>query len=240
MPSRTPLLSSAQAPGLSSRLSDSSLTSLDPNNRRAQQQQHQLQQRTASSSSSMASSARMGPSSTASSTARFGPTAVLGGGQSRVLQQSSNPKAGFIPVDGYNNDDDDLDDHLHTFTAAEKKDLSSPFDITSWRGWANALTLLVLLMAVLGLFALYPIISFYTNDGSASGRNTPGYNLGGINSTGQIPSIQGLPQLVDPDTPEDVFFKTGFDGEEWKLVFSDEFNVEGRTFYDGGECIAAR
>jgi hypothetical protein len=133
-----------------------------------------------------------------------------------------------------------MDDHLHTFTAADKKSLSSPFDITSWRGWANAITLLTLLAAVVGIFALYPIISFYVDDGSSSGRSTPGYNLGGVNASGQYPVIPGLPSLVDPDTPEDVYYRTGFDGEEWKLVFSDEFNVDGRTFYDGGEHRPSR
>lgn len=170
--------------------------------------------------------------------ARFGPTAQLSNGQARALAatSSSNTKAAFLPVNGMD-DDDDMDDHLHTFTAAEKKDLTSPFDIMSWRGWANAITLLTLLAAIVGIFALYPIISFYADNGAGSGRNTPGYNLGGVNASGQFPSIAGLPTLVDPDTPEDVYLKTGFDGEEWRLVFSDEFNVDGRTFYDGGTFI---
>jgi hypothetical protein len=180
----------------------------------------------------------MGPSASGnsfSSTTRLGPTANLLGNKGGVPNSSGKE---FIPV-GHDDDDDDMDDHLHTFTAAEKKDLSSPFDITSFRGWANAITLLVLLGAVIGIFALYPLISFYYTDGSASGRNTPGYNLGGVNGTGQFPVIPGLPQLVDPDTPPDVYTKTGFDGEEWTLVFSDEFEVEGRSFYPGGESPLA-
>jgi hypothetical protein len=222
MPSTTrqPLLSSAQAPGMSHRLSESSLTSLDPNNQR--------------SGSSM--SQRMGPSASGnsfSSSTRLGPTANL---LSKQNVPSNSHGKEFIPV-GHDDDDEDMDDHLHTFTAAERKDLSSPFDITSWRGWANAITLLVLLGAVIGIFALYPLISFYVTDGSASGKNTSGYNLGGVNATGQIPSIPGLPSLVDPDTPADVYTRTGFDGNEWTLVFSDEFNVDGRTFYPGGESF---
>lgn len=132
-----------------------------------------------------------------------------------------------------------MDDDLHTFTEKDTHDLSSPFDITSWRGWANALTLGVLLSAIIGIFALYPIISFYYKGGSSSGRNTSGYGLGGINGTGQYPAIPGLPQLVDPDTPSDVLTKTGFDGEEWTLVFSDEFEVEGRSFWPGGKPFCA-
>jgi hypothetical protein len=220
MPSTTrqPLLSSAQAPGMSHRLSETSLTSLDPNNHRA--------------GSSM--SQRMGPSASGnsfSSSARLGPTANLLSTKN-VVHNSGGKE--FVPV-GHDDDDEDMDDQLHTFTAAERKDLSSPFDITSWRGWANAITLLILLGAVIGIFALYPLISFYYTDGSASGKNTSGYNLGGVNATGQFPVIPGLPSLIDPDTPPDLYTRTGFDGNEWTLVFSDEFNVDGRTFYPGGE-----
>jgi hypothetical protein len=179
----------------------------------------------------------MGPSASAnsfSSTTRLGPTANLLGNKN-VVPNSGGKE--FQQV-GHDDDDEDMDDQLHTFTAAERKDLSSPFDIMSWRGWANAITLLVLLGAVIGIFALYPLISYFYTDGSASGRNTPGYNLGGVNATGQFPVIPGLPSLVDPDTPDDVYTRTGFDGKEWTLVFSDEFNVDGRTFYPGGEYLS--
>ncbi|EIW68811.1 hypothetical protein TREMEDRAFT_69207 [Tremella mesenterica DSM 1558] len=63
---------------------------------------------------------------------------------------------------------------------------------------------------------------------------TPGYNLGGINGSGQYP-YTGLPTLIDPETPMDVYKRTGSDGEEWNLVFSDEFNKDGRTFYNGDD-----
>ena len=133
--------------------------------------------------------------------------------------------------------DDDEDDALHTFTAAEKRNIDSvsKVDITSLRGWANALMLVVLLLALVGIFAIYPIASFYYNNNNSNGANTAGYNLGGVNASGQYPVIPNLPQLIDPDTPEDVKTRTGFDGEQWNLVFSDEFNVDGRTFYPGDD-----
>lgn len=180
-------------------------------------------------------SRRIGPSASGNS---FAPSVRLGPTANSMSHIGMIPKSGgqtFAPVGQIDDDDHDLDDHLHTFTAADRKDLSSPFDITSWRGWANGITLLILLGAIIGIFALYPLISFYYTDGSVSGRNTPGYNLGGVNATGQIPAIPGLPSLVDSDTPTDVYTRTGFDGNEWTLVFSDEFNVDGRTFYPGGE-----
>ena len=42
--------------------------------------------------------------------------------------------------------------------------------------------------------------------------------------------------MIDPDTPPEVYSRTGFDGnDDWELVFSDEFNEDGRTFYDGDD-----
>ena len=76
-----------------------------------------------------------------------------------------------------------------------------------------------------------------------------------MNSTGQVPSIDGLPGLIDSDTPQAAYTRTGFDGQEYKLVFSDEvsflgisllvvllthlflaqFNTPGRTFWPGDD-----
>jgi beta-glucanase (GH16 family) len=44
-----------------------------------------------------------------------------------------------------------------------------------------------------------------------------------------------LPSLIDKDTPDDARTRTGFDGQKYNLVFSDEFEVEGRTFYPGDD-----
>ena len=44
-----------------------------------------------------------------------------------------------------------------------------------------------------------------------------------------------MPQIIDPDTPDNAKSRTGFDGQDYELVFSDEFNVDGRTFYPGDD-----
>jgi hypothetical protein len=42
--------------------------------------------------------------------------------------------------------------------------------------------------------------------------------------------------LVDLDTPKEAFVKPSYrDGTDWILVFSDEFNTDGRTFYPGDD-----
>lgn len=44
-----------------------------------------------------------------------------------------------------------------------------------------------------------------------------------------------MPSLIDEDTPEEARTRTGFDGEEYKLVFSDEVGLFlPSTCYDGG------
>ncbi|WVQ74080.1 hypothetical protein IAR50_003664 [Cryptococcus sp. DSM 104548] len=214
-----PLLASAQTPGQSQRLSDSSISSSD-NYASMSYRGYGLR------SSSLTSS-------------NFGPTASLtssGGITASQLASGPIPSSAFTPAHNFSwHDDDDMDDPLHTFTDAEKTDLTSPFDITSWRGWANGLTLAFLAAGGLMLFGGYPVLTFYYPNTPSAGASTAGYNLGGINASGQYPDIPGMPRLIDADTPDWAKSRTGFDGEEWTLVFSDEFEKEGRTFFEGDD-----
>jgi beta-glucan synthesis-associated protein KRE6 len=63
-----------------------------------------------------------------------------------------------------------------------------------------------------------------------------GYNLGGINATGQL--MQTSFSLIDKDTPASAYTKASpVDGQTMNLVFSDEFEVEGRSFYPVSSCF---
>lgn len=63
-----------------------------------------------------------------------------------------------------------------------------------------------------------------------------GFNFGGINASGQVPDIPGNWGLVDKDTPAEVRTKADYiNGKTYQLIFSDEFNVDGRTFYPGDD-----
>jgi hypothetical protein len=42
-----------------------------------------------------------------------------------------------------------------------------------------------------------------------------------------------MPQTIDVDTPKSAHTRKGFDGFDYEIVFSDEFNTPGRTFYPG-------
>jgi hypothetical protein len=124
-----------------------------------------------------------------------------------------------------------MDDNLH-MAGGKADDHWDPFSL---RGWLNAVTIFVLLAALIVLFAGWPIIVAFQNHANTNGGNTPGFNLGGINGSGQVPAITNFPNLIDQDTPANVRSRTGFDGKSYDLVFSDEFNTDGRTFYPGDD-----
>ncbi|KAJ6499293.1 beta-glucan synthesis-associated [Mycena sanguinolenta] len=120
--------------------------------------------------------------------------------------------------------DEDPDDELHR---PDKTGTS-----LSVRGVTNIGCLLIVVAAMLALFIGYPVLSF------TSGKLVPGgiLNIGGRNATGQVPDIAGKRGLIDAETPVEVYSKPSWvGGEEMQLVFSDEFNTDGRTFYPGDD-----
>ncbi|KAJ9101837.1 hypothetical protein QFC21_003177 [Naganishia friedmannii] len=157
--------------------------------------------------------------------------------------KSGTTSGGAVPTRGtgtgtgvfmWNDKDDEMDDALHTPDAAGVKDRNH-FDLFSLRGWLNGVTIFVLLAGLIMLFAGFPIIVHYRDDNKDEGSATSGFNLGGINSTGQVPQLGNFPSLIDPDTPQDAYTRKGFDGADWTLAFSDEFNMDGRTFFPGDD-----
>ncbi|KAH9476339.1 Beta-glucan synthesis-associated protein KRE6 [Psilocybe cubensis] len=44
-----------------------------------------------------------------------------------------------------------------------------------------------------------------------------------------------MPDPIDSHTPQSARTRTGFDGHDYELVFSDEFETDGRTFYPGDD-----
>ncbi|KAJ2934244.1 hypothetical protein H1R20_g2843, partial [Candolleomyces eurysporus] len=123
----------------------------------------------------------------------------------------------------------DDDDYLHD--PNEKGGVRGDKDAFPWRGILNVSVLCLLVLGLLSLFVIYPVITYYR--GVERNKLIDG-NIR-INATGQAPILFQMPQLIDPDTPQTARSRTGFDGEEYTLVFSDEFNVEGRSFYPGDD-----
>ncbi|PWN50880.1 concanavalin A-like lectin/glucanase, partial [Violaceomyces palustris] len=129
--------------------------------------------------------------------------------------------------------DSEPDDYLHNPDPARDRKGDHTGTIFTWRGLMNIGSLALLAAGLLTLFAGYPVITFFTQKKASTAG---GFNLGGINATGQVPNVPVQRSLIDPDTPQEVRKRKSFDGKtDMKLVFSDEFNVEGRTFYPGDD-----
>ncbi|KAI0659067.1 beta-glucan synthesis-associated [Cubamyces menziesii] len=122
---------------------------------------------------------------------------------------------------------DDDDDFLHAPEYGRNRHA-----YWSSRGILNVGVLVLLVAAVLTLFLCYPLLDFYRNEA----RNVAITANVRVNSTGQTPiAAFQMPELIDLDTPDSAKTRTGFDGQEYELVFSDEFNTDGRTFYPGDD-----
>ncbi|KAJ8594833.1 beta-glucan synthesis-associated [Rhizopogon salebrosus TDB-379] len=129
--------------------------------------------------------------------------------------------------------DTEPDDPLHNPDPRRDRKNDRGGSIFTCRGLTNLGCLIVLAVGLVTLFAGYPIISYFTKK---SLSNEGGFNLGGINASGQIPSIPNNYGLIDVDTPSSAHTYTSFaDSSEWQLVFSDEFNQDGRTFWPGDD-----
>ena len=106
-------------------------------------------------------------------------------------------------------------------------------DHFSVRGFANVSTMILLVLAVLMLFLGYPVLHTVSTEHADHDR---AMSLG--RDANNVPKLQNMnslrTSLIDPDTPMDVRNRTRYrDGKPMVLVFSDEFNQDGRSFYPG-------
>ncbi|GAA5966221.1 hypothetical protein JCM8115_006413 [Rhodotorula mucilaginosa] len=100
----------------------------------------------------------------------------------------------------------------------------------SWNGLLNLAAIAILGLGLLFVFGGLPVYSWIT------ALKMPTYGatgLGGVNASGQVPDIPAFRGLIDKDTPPAALTRTGLDGLNYNLVFSDEFNQDGRLFYEG-------
>ncbi|TFY54535.1 hypothetical protein EVJ58_g8808 [Rhodofomes roseus] len=132
-------------------------------------------------------------------------------------------------------DDEEVDDDFHKPDVLDKPSQIRHGELTlTRRALVNGGFLIVVVSALLALFVGSPIISYYR---SARLGHLGVYGIGGTNASGQVPVIPGNYGLIDRDTPESAYYKTSwYDGKtEMTLVFSDEFNTPGRTFWPGDD-----
>lgn len=143
---------------------------------------------------------------------------------------SPSPQTWGTPLHMNNEEPDDF---LHN--PDPRRDRKNDFagNIFTRRGLENVGCLAILVLGMMMLFAGYPLLSYFTREQQS---RQGGFNLGGINASGQIPDFPGYRGLIDKDTPREAYTKISYlREEEYELVFSDEFNQDGRTFYPGDD-----
>ncbi|PWN42600.1 concanavalin A-like lectin/glucanase [Ceraceosorus guamensis] len=121
----------------------------------------------------------------------------------------------------------EADDFLHH--SDYRRGYSRHFDggRISLRGLLNVGTLIMLVLGLLGLFAGYPILAHFDE--------LNGQIPAGVNGSGQLPIVVNALNFRDHDTPPEAWSWKNPDGEDYHLVFSDEFEVPGRTFWPGDD-----
>lgn len=123
-------------------------------------------------------------------------------------------------------DEKEDDDYLHDPRAADPR-----YD-GKWyrnkRGLLNAGSLILLLVSIVVLFILLPALTY--SGRLQTGPPDPDY----LNSDAALLKHTRT-SMIDPDTPTSAYTKQSVHGKQYKLVFSDEFNQDGRTFYNGDD-----
>ncbi|KAJ5753459.1 uncharacterized protein N7511_007612 [Penicillium nucicola] len=144
--------------------------------------------------------------------------------------QTVSEKFNIMPTDGLLlfPEDVEKDDYMHN---PDPKDQDRDCDMCNRRGILNMGGLAVLTVGIMVLFIGYPLITWL--EGIMKPRSvchphdTLCLDVGERDLLGNIRH-----GLIDPDTPKDALTKKNINGKEMKLVFSDEFNMPGRTFFE--------
>ncbi|KAG8857397.1 hypothetical protein FRB91_011413 [Serendipita sp. 411] len=124
---------------------------------------------------------------------------------------------------------DDAEDVLHNPDPPDKKE---PVGSFTFRGLCNILMVVLIPLILITLFVLYPVISYFDSNARSSfvAGTDHGTNPQGGNSP-TVSTTRGPDDLIDPDTPDSAkTWSSSVNGDAYKLVFSDEFKLEGRTF----------
>jgi hypothetical protein len=138
-------------------------------------------------------------------------------------------RGGLVPYawDPSADDQDDTDevDSLHALESADK-----PVSLLNSRSVSNIGVLVLLIGCLLGLFIALPVVTYVQN-----ASHSIFLDESSVNTANTPQGALHVSSLVDPDTPHSAKTRVGFDGQPYNLVFSDEFNLDNRTFYPGDD-----
>ncbi|EME48613.1 glycoside hydrolase family 16 protein [Dothistroma septosporum NZE10] len=158
-----------------------------------------------------------------------------GSDDDNVNTQTVSEKYNILPSAGLLlfPEDVEKDDYLHNPDPNDKDGKLSCADLFSKRGLVNVGGLALITIGILILFIGYPILTFVQAAIHPQGDSCSS-NPDCI--AGDRDLLKNLRTgLIDPDTPSSAKSRTGDNGKHQVLAFSDEFNEDGRTFYDGDD-----
>ncbi|KAK6346802.1 hypothetical protein TWF696_006910 [Orbilia brochopaga] len=142
-------------------------------------------------------------------------------------------------------DEKEADDYLHNPGSSDDEKLSShSLKGVGWRGILSFFSFWLFVAGMICLFIVLPVLTFtgYVNtaggtssdDGSGQPIKIEPWEY--VETNYQFPILSGIrTSMVDPTTPESAKTRMSTTGQKLKLVFSDEFNTDGRTFYEGDD-----
>ncbi|EPY52784.1 glucosidase [Schizosaccharomyces cryophilus OY26] len=125
-------------------------------------------------------------------------------------------------------EDKEIDDFLHY--PLPTKDAKKLSYFVGGEGFMQLLFLIFLISGTGMLFIGLPILTYTGHNALASTSDN-----GITNHKFRSLSLLRHRSLVDPDTPQDAYKKDTKSSGTLDLVFSDEFNTPGRTFYEGDD-----
>ncbi|CAD6945191.1 unnamed protein product [Tilletia caries] len=167
----------------------------------------------------------------------------LSDGTSVSINGTSYEIGGHYPDMSVFVDGPEDDDWLHEVNDSENP--RAGYMCCDSRGLLNVGFLLIVCISVITLFVGWPVL-YYANTlsnhalwgpkATALPEGPTWINVIDNNGSSQRTTQSPLRGLIDQDTPASAMNKTSSDGKrKMKLVFSDEFNEDGRTFFEGDD-----
>ncbi|CAG82131.1 beta-glucan synthesis-associated protein-domain-containing protein [Yarrowia lipolytica] len=158
-----------------------------------------------------------------------------------ISENDDNPfvvNADFSPFGGYpassfplHIDEKEQDDYLHNPDPVLDQEMDKRCQCQKMdrRGISSLIAFILLIGGLIVVFIVLPILTY--SGVTERVAHPVVHREVEVLSAYQFPQLSFRKELVDPDTPSSAMTHTADDGSKWDLVFSDEFNMEGRTFY---------
>ncbi|CCK68517.1 beta-glucan synthesis-associated protein SKN1 KNAG_0B00690 [Huiozyma naganishii CBS 8797] len=158
------------------------------------------------------------------------------------------PEYDFSPFGGYPTSafpltmaEHEADDYLHNPLLEEEARLDrrrilEDIKHMNKRSFGGIVGIIFLFSAAICVFVVLPALTFTGAVYHEARKPVLNETLIQYLTQYEYPQLSAIrTTLVDPDTPSSAKTRKAMDGSTWPLVFSDEFNAEGRTFLVGDD-----